>query len=269
MTLIKEIKDKNMMRRTGSIAVAAALAVMVLTGPSIRASETDDQIEARAANMYVFDTVLKGDDVKIRSANGVVTLTGTVQDESRSLLAEEALLNLSGVKSVNNNLMIEGEATPVRSDAWINGRVKSVLLFHRGVSGLNTDISVKDGVVTLSGEADNSAQKQLASEYAKDVDGVVDVNNKMEVLKTPKKDGRDTIGENIDDASITSQVKMSLLFHRSTSALKTQVNTEDGVVTLSGMARNLSEKELVTKLVNDINGVTKVNNRMTIEKQKL
>ncbi len=254
MTLIKEIKDKNMMRRTGSIAVAAALAVMVLTGPSIRASETDDQIEARAANMYVFDTVLKGDDVKIRSANGVVTLTGTVQDESRSLLAEEALLNLSGVKSVNNNLMIEGEATPVRSDAsingHINGRMKRVL-FHRGVTNLNKD------------------QKQSGAKYAKDVEEVVYANNKMEALKKPKKDGRDTTDENIDDASITLQVKMSLLFHRSTSALKAEVNTENGVVTLIGTARNSSEKRRVTKLVNDINGVTKVKNRMTIEKQKL
>ena len=69
----------------------------------------------------------------------------------------------------------------------------------------------------------------------------------------------------IDDASITAQVKMTLLFHRSTSALNTKVETNDGVVTMSGKARNAAEKDLVTKLVNDINGVKSVNNRMTIE----
>ena len=52
--------------------------------------------------------------------------------------------------------------------------------------------------------------------------------------------------------------------HRSTSALKTKVQTKDGVVTLSGIAKNDAEKSLVTKLVNDINGVTKVINNMTI-----
>jgi hyperosmotically inducible periplasmic protein len=69
----------------------------------------------------------------------------------------------------------------------------------------------------------------------------------------------------IDDASITAQVKMTLLFHRSTSALNTKVETNDGVVTMSGKARNAAEKDLVTKLVNDVNGVKSVNNRMTIE----
>jgi osmotically-inducible protein OsmY len=71
--------------------------------------------------------------------------------------------------------------------------------------------------------------------------------------------------EGIDDASITALVKMTLLYHRSTSALRTKVETNEGVVTLYGKAKNAAEKELVTKLVNDINGVKSINNRMTIE----
>jgi osmotically-inducible protein OsmY len=52
--------------------------------------------------------------------------------------------------------------------------------------------------------------------------------------------------------------------HRSTSALHTTVSTSDGVVTLSGIAKNDAEKSLVTKLVTDIKGVNSVNNNMTI-----
>ncbi len=52
--------------------------------------------------------------------------------------------------------------------------------------------------------------------------------------------------------------------HRSTSALRTGVETTEGVVTLSGVAKNAAEKSLVTKLVTDINGVTSVVNNMTI-----
>jgi len=59
-------------------------------------------------------------------------------------------------------------------------------------------------------------------------------------------------------------VKSSLLSHRSTSALKTKVSTTDGVVTLTGIAKNAAEKSLVTKLVTDIDGVTSVVNDMTI-----
>ena len=79
-------------------------------------------------------------------------------------------------------------------------------------------------------------------------------------LETPN-EGR---GEKVDDASITAQVKGSLLSHRSTSMLSTKVTTNDGVVTVSGQANNAAEKALVTKLVTDINGVQSVVNNMTI-----
>jgi osmotically-inducible protein OsmY len=116
----------------------------------------------------------------------------------------------------------------------------------------------------LRGEATSQAQKDLTTEYAKDVEGVKDVKNEMTVAKTSVKPDK-TVGEKVDDASITAQVKMTLLFHRSTSALNTKVKTENGVVTLRGKAKNAAEKELATKFVNDVKGVKSVKNRMTIE----
>ena len=126
-----------------------------------------------------------------------------------------------------------------------------------------TEVNVKDGIVTLRGDAASQAQKELTTEYAKDVDGVKDVKNEMTVSRPSKK--TQTVGDKIDDASITAQVKMTLLSHRSTSALNTTVTTKDGEVTLSGKAKNAAEKVLATKLAKDVNGVKSVNNRMTIE----
>jgi hyperosmotically inducible periplasmic protein len=73
------------------------------------------------------------------------------------------------------------------------------------------------------------------------------------------------VGETIDDASITAQVKLTLLYHRSTSAINTSVTTREGVVTLSGKAGNTAELDLATKLASDIYGVKEVKNLMTIE----
>jgi hyperosmotically inducible protein len=140
--------------------------------------------------------------------------------------------------------------------------VKTTLLFHRSVSAM-TEIDTKDGIVTLKGNADNQAQKDLTTEYVKDVEGVKDVNNEMTVTKAVKK--TETVGEKIDDASITALVKMTLLYHSSTSAINTKVSTKNGVVSLSGKAKNESEKALATKLVEDVHGVKNVKNLMTIE----
>jgi osmotically-inducible protein OsmY len=243
--------------------VVAASAILLSI--SARAStETDDRIESSAQKSYVFKTYLKDDAIRTESKSGAVTLTGTVAEASHKSLAQDTVEGLPGVKSVDNQLIVKGEIPAEHSDAWISMKVKSALLFHRNVRATKTDVNVKDGIVTLSGEATSEAQKELTTEYAKDIDNVKEVKNEMTVAKASIQPG-ETIGEKIDDASITAQVKSSLMSHRSTSALKTKVETTDGVVTLGGIAKNAAEKSLVTKLVTDINGVSSVINNMTIE----
>lgn len=247
-----------------SLALLAVAGALLVTSAPLRASEdTDDRIESSAKNSYVFKTYLKDDAIKTESKNGAVTLTGTVAEASHKSLAENTVESLPGVKSVDNQLKLKGEGPAEHSDAWLSTKVKTTLLFHRNVSSTGTDVYVKDGVVSLRGEASSLAQKELTTEYAQDVEGVKSVKNEMTVAKTPAKPAQ-TMGEKIDDASITAQVKSSLMSHRSTSALKTKVETTDGVVTLGGVAKNDAEKSLVTKLVTDIDGVKSVINNMTI-----
>lgn len=243
--------------------LTAAVAVLVTSAP-VRASESDDRIEASAKQSYVFKTFLKDDAINIQSKDGVVALTGTVAEESHISLAEDTVAGLPGVTRVDNRLGFTGERAAKDSDAWLVTKVKTTLLFHRNVSASQTEVSAKNGKVTLQGEATSQAQRELTTEYAADVEGVKDVKNKMTVSKSPKLPN-DTMGEKIDDASITAQVKMTLLFHRSTSANNTKVETNEGIVTLGGKARNSAEKDLVTKLVTNINGVKSVANNMTID----
>lgn len=245
---------------TLSLLIGAAF--LLALGMPAYASKTDDRIESSARKSYVFKTFLKEDDIKIESKNGAVILTGVVSHEYHKALAQETMAGLPGVKSVDNRLEMRGADPTANSDAWLKDKIKVTLLFHRSVSAAKTEVEVKDGIVTLRGHPDSQAQKELTTEYARDVEGVKDVNNEMVVTKTKK---NRTAGEKIDDASITAQVKMALLLHRSTSALTTTIATRRGVVTVNGKAKNTAEKDLVGKLVKDVNGVKTVKNRMTIE----
>lgn len=245
------------------LTLAAVVSTLVITSAPLRAADTDSRIESSAAKSYVFKTTLKDDSIKTKSSDGVVTLTGTVADASHKTLAEDTVASLPGVKSVDDQLVVSGEQPAEHSDAWITTKVKTALLFHRNVSATGTTVYTHDGVVTLEGEASSLAQKELTAEYAKDVDNVKAVKNNMTVAaSTTTPDA--TLGDKIDDASITAEVKSALLSHHSTSALHTTVSTTDGVVTLSGIAKNDAEKSLVTKLATDINGVLSVINNMTI-----
>ena len=242
--------------------ILAAVALFMLSVPA-QASQMDDRIEATARNSYIFKTFLQDDDIKIVSSDGNVTLTGIVADNFNKSLAQETLAGIPGVKNVDNKLGIKGESPTANSDAWLRDKVKATLLFHRSVNGLKIEVNVKDGIVNLRGGAESLAQKELAAEYARDVEGVKGVNNEMILIQTAK--DTQTVGQKIDDASITAQVKLSLLYHRSTSAINTKVETNNGDVTLYGKAGSAAEKNLATKFASDVNGVNSVYNRMIIE----
>jgi osmotically-inducible protein OsmY len=94
---------------------------------------------------------------------------------------------------------------------------------------------------------------------------VKSVKNDIVVESKPGTD--QTVGEKIDDASITSQVKYALLSHKATSALKTKVVTTDGVVRVTGDADSDAEKSLVSKLASDVRGTKSVTNDMTVAKK--
>jgi len=254
------------MKTLYSLSLLAAAAVLLAISVPVHAATTsmDSRIESSARQSYVFKTYLQGDDIKIQSRDGVVTLTGVVSENFHKSLAMETVADLPGVRNVDNRLEVKGAPPTANSDAWLRDKVKVALLFHRSVSAAKTEVEVKDGIVTLRGEAASQSQKELTTEYARDVEGIKDINNVMTVSQTMKKAPR-TVGEKIDDASITAQVNMSLLNHRSTSILNTKVKTKRGVVTVGGKAKNTAEKELVTKLVADINGVKSVRNQMSIE----
>ena len=247
--------------------VAAAAAVFAASAP-LRASEIDDQIEASFKKTYVYTTYLKDDSIKAEAQNGLVTLTGAVSEESHKTLAQDTAASLPGVTRVDNQLATKAEVAGENADTWIGRKVKLALLFHYNVSGSQTDVAVNDGVVTLKGEASSAAQKELTTEYAKDIEGVKSVKNEMTVAAKPEIK-KQTMSKKIDDASVTAQVKMALLTHRSTSAIKTKVETQDGIVTLTGIAKNAAEKALAAKLVSDIQGVASVKNQMTIEVPKI
>ena len=66
--------------------MVAAVALLAISVP-VHASKMDSRIESSAKQTYVFKTYLKADDIKIQSVDGVVTLTGTVSEESHKSLA--------------------------------------------------------------------------------------------------------------------------------------------------------------------------------------
>ncbi len=248
------------------ILMVSAIALLAASIPA-RAFEPDDQIESSARNSYVFKTFLKDDAIKTQSKDGVVTLSGTVKHESHKDLALQTVAHLPGVKSVDNQLEFKGISPGVNSDEFLSMKVILAIWFNRELGDSKPQVDVKNGVALLQGEVKNESQLERTAEYARDVEGIKGVINEMTVARITGEPAK-TRQEKIDDASVTAQVMMALLTHRSTSSLKISVATNDGIITLGGEAQNAAEKDLVTKFVSDIFGVKGTINNMSINAPK-
>ena len=221
------------------LALVMATAALLGSSVALRASETDDNIESSFKNSIIYKTFLKDEHIRISSKDGAVTLSGDVSSDTHKPMAQTTAEALPGVKSVDNRIRVLLNVNADKTEVSLNN-VRRVPFYPI------------------------PAQKEQTTEFAKDVEGVKEVENGMSVAKASEKPA-ETVGESINDASITAQVKKSLSSHRLTSVLDTKVTTINGIVSIGGKASNGTQKDLVTKLVTDVNGVRSVVNHMTIE----
>src|ERR1700733_9025989 len=130
------------MRINYSKVFVAVMFVFSFTSVSVRASQMDDQIVSSANNSYVYQHYLKDDSINTVANDGVVTLTGSVSEDSHKALAQKTVESLPGVKSVDNQLVVNGQQPAENSDGWVSMKIKSALLFNRNVSAVKTRLFV-------------------------------------------------------------------------------------------------------------------------------
>ncbi len=159
----------------------------------------DAWIDGKAEATLLFNGNLDSFDINTDVKNGNVVLTGKVENSVDKKLAEELVANIDGVTSVDNKLTVvsdkdmEGdmsddmedtvdEGTSELTDAKIATVIKTRLLMDTDISGFDIDVDVENGVVTLTGDVDSDAERDLAVEIAKNVSDVKDVESNLRVV---------------------------------------------------------------------------------------
>ena len=73
-----------------------------------------------------------------------------------------------------------------------------------------------------------------------------------------------TVGETIDDATITTRVKTAMLNDQAVGGLRIDVDTFKGVVTLSGRVKTQAEKDQAVAIARRTDGVAQVKDALQI-----
>lgn len=145
---------------------------------------------------------------------------------------------------------------PVKTDGDLEDAVERAVKHHKDV-----DVSVKNRVVTLSGEVVNEADRKEAISEARAVPGVITVQDQMQVTGA----GEQSVGEVIDDAAITTAVKSKILVEKGLSSLDISVDTIDGVVTLTGDVESKALADKAGAVASQVKGVKRVDNKLLVK----
>ena len=148
--------------------------------------ESDAQINSTVQSKISAEPSLKGTSIKIATANGVVNLSGKVDSSTQANTATELAQSTAGVNDVDTgHLTVKGSHHPL-DDSLITSKVKGMfiqqkLFGDKEIAAITIKVETNNGVVSLSGTADNQEQIDNAIKIAKSIKGVKSVKSTVKI----------------------------------------------------------------------------------------
>jgi osmotically-inducible protein OsmY len=273
-------KTDGVNRVDDSLEVGPAPASTQSSGIAEQASR--GWITTKIEAQYFADPDVKGRNIDVTTANGVVTLNGTVHSEMARRRAVEIARSTDGVRDVEDHLRIEiaggSRADSERADAKgqlsaddIADRIEAKYYRDENVGENDIDVSATDGVVTLTGTVDTEGERRRAVMIARRTAGVRDVKDELKVesrVATSGRSGKNSdIGNRIGDAWITTKIQSKFFVDDEVEG-DIDVTTNKGVVTLGGEAKTPEARRQAEDIARETEGVTRVINRLRVSAQR-
>jgi hyperosmotically inducible periplasmic protein len=142
-------------------------------------------------------------------------------------------------------------------DAWLASKTKIALYADQRVSGNAINVDARDGMIVLRGKVTSTEEKKAAEDIARRIEGVTQVKNNLEVVPSAEKKA-----VNRKDDEITKAVKERLAKDAQLKGSSVGVRSDNGVVTLTGDAKNLDARARASQLARGVEGVKAVKNEL-------
>lgn len=151
-------------------------------------ANSDAWLKDKVKLMFTFHRSVISGNTEVDVKDGIVILRGIAISQAQKELTAEYARDVDGVKDIKNEMALSkiGDKTIQTSgekvdDTSITAQVKMALLLHQSTSALQITVKTKHGVVTLGGEAKNTAEKNQVAKLVSDIHGVKNVDNRMTI----------------------------------------------------------------------------------------
>ena len=213
--------------------------------------KTDAQLQKDVMEEIKWEPSVKGAEIGVSAAHGVVTLNGTVATYAEKCAAEKAAQRVQGVKAIAEEIQIKPYGIHVKSDAEIAEAAVTSLKAHVWVP---TDIqaTVEHGWVKLKGVVNWEFQQRAAADAVRFLGGVKGVSNDITLKPTAQ------------PSAVKDLIEKALVRNAEIDAGHVKVTTDGGAVTLSGNVRSWGEKNQAGTAAWSAPGVNSVRNDIAV-----
>jgi hyperosmotically inducible protein len=143
-------------------------------------------------------------------------------------------------------------------DAWITTKVKIKLLTTEGLSSTGVNVDTVDGLVTLHGRVDTEAEKTKSAQVARQIDGVREVRNLIQIAPAHAKK-QAAVADSALESKVAAKLKADP--ELADSSVKVE-SVKDGVVLLGGKAATLSDHYRAIDDASRVGGVRQVSSEI-------
>jgi hyperosmotically inducible protein len=146
-------------------------------------SQVDDAVVTSGVKKALLaDPTINSFDLQVETRNGIVQLSGFVNDQAQIAQALAITHAVAGVKTVENGVTLKGSPSTVGTkidDATVTGRVKTVLLADPDIKSFDISVVTFKGEVQLTGFVNTQSQIDLAAKLAGATEGATSVKNEL------------------------------------------------------------------------------------------
>ena len=167
----KSIAERTALRVYGVKGVANDLEVRL---PS-RAERTDTDLAQAAVNALGWNSLVPQGKVSVSVSQGWITLTGTVDWQFEKDAAARAVRDLTGVKSVVNQIVVKARV----STPDVRQKIEAAFTRSAQIDARRINVTATDGKVILSGHVKSWAERQEAERAAWAAPGVTQVDDRL------------------------------------------------------------------------------------------
>jgi osmotically-inducible protein OsmY len=217
-------------------------------------THTDEQIQRNVLEELKWDARIHPNEIGVAVKDGIVTLTGWVDNYTKKWAAEDAAHRVRGVKAVANDIEARLPNSAERTDADIAAAVTRTLEWDAFVPIEKLNVTVAKGWVTLRGEVEWQYQKEDTERAVRRLTGVRGVTNLL-IVRPRVKPSSQELKRKIEDALVRSA---------ETDAERITVEVQDNKVILKGTVRSWAERQEAERVAWSAPGVIAVENRITV-----